>query len=364
MNQPYFALLTLDYPPEHGGVARYLGGLVEASKGAIDVMVPETHTCTGPGRVQARRMFRIGWWSWWPMVWLLRGLKREGYTHVLVSHLLPVGTAAWLARRLGGLPYTVIVHGLDVRLALSHPRKRALAGRVLLGAERVITNSQSTAKYVREQWPALSHVEVLTPGLAPKTDVLTKAEARAQLGIAEQERVALTVARLVPRKGIDRAIALMAAEPDWRYVVIGDGADRARLESLAHASAPGRVSFLPSCDDQTRDAWLAAADIFLFLARESETDVEGFGIAPLEASQAGLPVLAGRSGGLSEAVLDGETGVLVDPEDASSIREGFHRIAHDPAFAARLGTAGTLRADQAYSWEERWKKLRSWYDHV
>lgn len=356
MKSSPLALLTLDYPPEHGGVARYLGNLVAASDGAIDVFVPETHACQGPGRVETIPMFAAGPWPWRRLVRSCWDLRDRGYSQILVSHVLPVGTAAWLAQRIGGLPYAVIIHGLDIRLAARRPHRRWLAGMVLRGATRVIANSQVVAEEARRSWPDLA-IEIMTPGVEPRS-FLSKAEARARLGIDPSVQICLTVARLVPRKGIDMMIRVLERHPDWRYVVVGSGGDEARLRDLAEMHAPGRVQFVTNATDDVRDQWYAAADIFAFLARETEADIEGFGIAPLEAGLAGLPVLAGRSGGVVEAVIDGATGLLVDPQRVEMIDEAFTKLEHDPELRARLGSAGQVRTQREFAWKPRWVRLR------
>lgn len=355
MNPATICLVTLDYPPERGGVARYLGNLVAASQGAIDVIVPETHTTDGPGRVRVRRMFSVGPWPWRRMIRVCRSLRAEGYQHVLVSHLLPVGTAAWMARLLGGLLYSIFIHGLDIRLAGQRPWRRFLAGQVLRGAAKVFANSEAVASDARKLWPGCE-VVVMTPGVEPRT-FLPRDEARQALGCAPDARICLTVARLVPRKGIDTMIRVLARFPEWTYVVVGAGDDESRLRALAQEHAPGRVQFVGAVDDDVRDLWYAAADLFVFLARASSTDVEGFGIVALEAGLANVPVLAGRSGGVSEAVLDEQTGVLVDPEDEAEIEGVFHRLANDEALRMRLGQAGAERARRSFAWQDRWTAL-------
>lgn len=362
MKQSSVALVTLDYPPEHGGVARYLANLVDVSDGVIDVFVPETHACQGPGRVHTMSMFAAGPWPWRCLIRSCRDLRQRGYTHLLLSHVLPVGTAAWLARRIGGLPYSVIIHGLDIRLAARRPHRRWLAGRVLRGATRVIANSQVVAEEARRAWPNLV-VEVMTPGIVPRT-FLSRYEARALVGVEVSQHICLTVARLVPRKGMDMMIRVLERHPEWRYVIVGSGVDEARLRDLAEMHAPGRVRFVDAATDEVRDQWYAAADIFVFLARETEADIEGFGIAPLEAGLAGLPVLAGRSGGVVEAVVEGVTGLFADPQRVESIDEAFTKLAQDTELRERLGSAGRARAQKEFAWKPRWERLREWLTSV
>lgn len=353
-----FALYTLDYPPERGGVARYLGDLVTVANGELDVFVPETHALTGPGTVRTLRSFARAPFAWRPMIPSLLSLKRQGYRGLLLSHIVPVGTAALIAHGLGGVPFAVLVHGLDLRLAATSARKTFLAKQVLKRAAAVFTNSEAVSREVRQMLPTIQPI-VVTPGLRPKTFV-SRADARRRLGIGDGAFVCLTVARLVARKGIDAMLRLLPRLPEnVRYVVIGDGADKGRLEGIMREEGATNAQILSACSDEARDLWLAAADLFVFLAREEGIDLEGFGIAPLEASQAGLPVLAGNTGGVGEAVVDGETGLLVDALDPAAVKQAFLRLYQDPELRQRLGASGKVRADRSFGWETRWERMRA-----
>ncbi|MBM3205157.1 glycosyltransferase family 4 protein, partial [Candidatus Uhrbacteria bacterium] len=307
------ALVTLDYPPEFGGVARYLGNLVKSAHGEIDVFVPETHATDGPGKVTAVKLLATTFIRWLPAIGFIRQLKKD-YEWVLVSHALPLGTAAWIARLFGGPKYAVLMHGLDLRLALTSKRKRWILRHVLHGADLVIANSEFTAQEITT---FNSHKPiVITPGvesiLYPK-----RSNARRTLGINEQEMIILSIARLVPRKGIDELIKVLPnLPPNARMVVIGDGVDYRRLRELAEPVAD-RVQFILHATDEERNQWLAAADIFALLPRDEGRDVEGFGIVFLEAAQAGLPIIASVSGGVAEAVVGGVTGICVPSENSS-----------------------------------------------
>ncbi len=104
--------------------------------------------------------------------------------------------------------------------------------------------------------------------------------------------------------------------------------------------------------------WYAAADIFCLPGRETSDDIEGFGMVFLEAAYAGLPVIAGESGGASEAVVNNETGLLIPPT-VDACTETLNKLLDDPNFAAKLGTAGHDRVIKDFNWEERWQTLSS-----
>ncbi|MBU1349118.1 glycosyltransferase family 4 protein [Patescibacteria group bacterium] len=355
MNEDTITLMTLDYPPEIGGVSRYLSALVKASKGAIRVIVPEGHRLDGPGTVETRKLFRLIWPHWWPMVGVCRKEKKRRHI-MLVSHVFPVGTAAWISRMLGGPEYIVIYHGLDVRLARGR-WKRWLLRRVSRCAWSCIANSESTKLDLVAIVPGL-RVTVLTPGVEDVT-YPTREAARRSLGIGHNEKVVVTVSRLIPRKGVDFSISAMAdiqQEIEVQYVIIGDGSYREHLQSLAETSR-ARIRWIPHADDDHVRMWLAASDVFLLPTRDEGIDVEGFGIVYLEAALAGIPAIAGRSGGAVEAVRHERTGLLVHPEQLDEIVEALTLLLTDESLRHRLGEAAKRRAKSDFRWNDRWSVL-------
>jgi phosphatidylinositol alpha-1,6-mannosyltransferase len=169
----------------------------------------------------------------------------------------------------------------------------------------------------------------------------------------------LTVGRLnEPYKGHDvmlRALPLVAAAvPEARWVVVGDGPLRAALESRAAAyGVRDRVQFTGQVTDDERDALFRSSHVFVMPARTPANGAgEGFGIVFLEANLHGLPVVAGRVGGALDAVVDGVTGVLVDPADHVAVADAVTDLLRDPDQARRLGAAGAERARQEFRWRE------------
>jgi phosphatidylinositol alpha-1,6-mannosyltransferase len=160
----------------------------------------------------------------------------------------------------------------------------------------------------------------------------------------------LTVARLSAReryKGCDAVIAALPAVRAGgpvRYVIVGDGDDRPRLEALArsHGVAP-LVTFAGAVQHDGLPEWYRACDIYVMPSvaeqRPDGWTGEGFGIAYLEAAAFGRPVIAGSGGGAPEAVQDGVTGVVVDGRDVAAVAAAIARL-RDPETRARMGEAG------------------------
>ncbi len=345
-------LVTLDYPPERGGVARYLGNLVKASEGVIDtVFVPEEHTSEGPGLIQRVPFFWPIWPKWAPLIRLFYRLGREDDRVALVSQVLPVGTAAWLASWVGGASYSIVLHGLDLRLAQRSREKRWLLRHILRRAQAVFVNSSFVAKEVRDLENSFAPI-ILLPGVE-QIAFPSRASARARYVLPAERFQLLAVARLVPRKGIDKLIEALKLLPESVFLtVIGSGLDEARLRECAQGLGD-RVRFETKTSDEDRNAWYAASDLFVLPTRDEGRDVEGFGIVFIEAALAGLPIVAGRGGGVEEAVIDGETGILVDPESPHAIAEAIASFMKDPELRERYGKHGQDRVKRFFRWSDR-----------
>lgn len=324
-------LVTTDYPPALGGVARYYSSLVaHLPHGSVDVLVPQ------PGKL---------WPHWLPWLGLVRRASRLADV-VWVGQLLPVGTVAWILRLMGGKPYIVSCHGMDVLLPLGNPWKRWLARRVLRSASGITANSRYTAEQISGNYGIPSQrVTIVYPAPAD-LPVLPRAEA--------PEPTILAVGRLVRRKGFDTLIAAMEAiwreQPNARLEIIGSGPERGSLAAAAAASSrPAQVKLLGDVADADLAAAYSRAWAFCLPARAEGADVEGFGMVCVEAAAAGVPTVATATGGVGEAVDDGATGLLVQPADGASLAAALLKLLQDGSYRSRLGSNGPAWAAR-FSW--------------
>jgi glycosyltransferase involved in cell wall biosynthesis len=171
---------------------------------------------------------------------------------------------------------------------------------------------------------------------------LDREAARTELGIPESVVAVMAIGRLVPIKRIDRLLRAVAAAgqeaPSIRLYLVGDGGERASLELLVDSlRIRDRVVFAGwSADTPT---WYAASDVVALTS-----DREGTPLALIEAAATGRPVSAADVGGVSDIVLDGETGIVVPPDDAAALAAALVRLARDPDLRKRLGAAAPARA--------------------
>ncbi|MFA6112055.1 MAG: glycosyltransferase family 4 protein, partial [Candidatus Latescibacterota bacterium] len=283
------------------------------------------------------------------------------------GQLFSAGFVGWAcSRRFRAVRYFPYVHGADLLEFRDRFPWGWMLRRILGGAERVIVNSRFTGRAVATCGVPPERILVVNPSIDPsRFDGPHDREAiRQRLGWTGAE-VILSVGRLVARKGHDTVIRalprLAEVVPGVRYAVVGDGPIRAELESLATAEGvEQRVEFRGFVPDAELPTLYAAADLFAMVSRQipASGDVEGFGIVYLEANAAGLAVLAGRSGGVEDAVVDEETGLLVDPEKPDEVVAALGRLLRDPALRGRLGEQGRQRVWRQF--DRRVQAQRLW----
>ncbi len=342
--------ITDEYPPMRGGIANYLRGVLEAFRtyASIRLMLPKDLAAQvdTPFPVDAAA-FQSRWVrpTWLPLVeQLIRRTTEQSGDAMLVSHVLPYGTAAWIASRITRRPYIVCVHGLDLAMADLVSRKRRLTERVLRGAAIIVANSEYTLSRALAVAPNTPGVVVYPcPSIVsdPKTVVASPARP-----------FVLAVGRMVSRKGF-RTLLRAAKEvvreiPDFRLVMVGDGPERAEiLDDRKRLELEEVVEIRSATDDELRTLY-AQCSFFVLPTQSSEANPEGFGTVFLEANGFGKAVVAGAGGGVGEAVVDKETGLLVDGRDPNAIAKAILRLWRDPVEAARLGAAGRERVEKRF----------------
>jgi phosphatidylinositol alpha-1,6-mannosyltransferase len=356
-------LVTNDFPPKIGGIQSYLWELWRRlPAGDVTVLTSPYADADLFDGEQAFRIERTREPVLLPTPVLVRRIRRlaaeVGAEAVVIDPAVPLGL---IGPRLG-LPYASVLHGSEVTVPGRLAGTRSLLARVLRGSSLLIAAGGYPEREARralgEEAPPIVQVP---PGVDTSRFVplppIERASARARLGLPVQGPLVVSVSRLVPRKGMDTLIEaaarLLPRHPDLSVVVAGGGRDRTRLEHLIHKhAAPVRLlGRLPGGD--LPDLY-ACADAFALCCRSrwAGLEQEGFGIVFLEAAAAGVPSIAGESGGSAEAVLDGETGyVLKDPTDADAAAEAIDRLISDPDLASRQGQAARHRAETEFSYD-------------
>ena len=369
-------LLTYDFPPHGGGIARMMGELAlrfppqslivstgrSPGSAASDAQLPQP---VDRAPIQAQRLRTLHGLALWS--WRAGGLVRRyapGFTWC--GNLKPAAyPARWLKARYG-VPYGVVVYGTDLLLLDSNirrsPLKRRTTRALLGGAAVIVAISEWTAELCRSvlatlDLPADGRIRKVPLGTDP-THFRPGVDPRAirqRFGLNGGPWL-LTVARLESHKGIDTTIRALpqirARIPGARYMIAGTGPRRPVLErTVAELGLGDAVKFLGSVPDADLPAVYNAADLYVGASRLYELMAEGFGISIVEASACGLAVVGGRSGGIPDAVREGETGILVDPDRPEAVAAGVVQLLQDDDLRGRLGANGRRAAETFYNWE-------------
>ncbi|HEX2218046.1 MAG TPA: glycosyltransferase family 4 protein [Gemmatimonadales bacterium] len=362
--------VTNVWPPMAAGAGQALRGMVGTRRDTVVIAPTAAAADRGAGarvlpvlRFSGRTGGPLKLWSVLqhlevvlaPVAWCLTRPSRRPALIVCVTPL-SAGVGGWLARRLFGIPYVVLVHGEELTLLLRDRAPFRLRLRLqrlaLREAAAVICNAQHTRSLAAERYGV---PERKLRVVHPATDLdrgegepsSVAMELRERL-VGPGARMILTVGRLSERhKGFDTAIAAMTTVvrrvPEARLLIAGPGDQSALRAAAREAGVADAVIFAGLLDREDLLRVFRSCDVFLMAGREVEATAEGFGIVYLEAARFGKPVVAGRAGGAPEAVVDGRTGLLVDGRSPAEVAAAVIRLLEDQTYAARLGEQGRAR---------------------
>ena len=365
-------LVTNDFPPKVGGIQSYLWELWRRLPAEDTTVYCTPHA--GAAAFDAEQAFRIERSPepvLLPYPWLakrIRALADEvGAELILLDPAVPLGIIGpWLGR-----PYGVLLHGAEVTIPGRLPVSRSVLARVLRGASLAISSgSYAFAEAERCAGRTLPGAVVLpgvdTTRFAP-LDPDQRAAARAAFGIEDDDVVIATVNRLVPRKGMNLLIDAVAQatreRPALRLLIGGSGRsfDALQKQAAATARTGARIELLGRLDDADVPRLYGAADMMAMLCHDRwlGLEQEGFGIVFLEAAAAGIPQIAGRSGGAAEAVVDGVTGLVIDDaRSTAAVARALIGLADDHALRRTLGEAARARACETFDYDLQADQLR------
>ena len=372
-------LVTNDFPPRRGGIQSYLEALVThlggsgasgghtvtvyapkwkgaqeydtAAKAAGLDIVRHPGTLMVPGPTVALRMRRL--------------IAERDVDTVWFGAAAPLALMSSIARAAGAERVIASTHGHEVGWSMLPLARTAL--RRIGGDTDVVTYiSAYTRGRIASAFGPRAALELVPPGVdtdrfAP--DEVARAELRARYRLGDRP-VVVCLSRLVPRKGQDMLIRALPAirerVPGAALVIVGGGPYRTSLHRLAHTfGVTDDVVFTDGVPGDELPAHHAMADVFAMPCRTrgAGLDVEGLGIVYLEASACGVPVVAGRSGGAPETVIDGETGIVVDGWDLGGIAAAIGDLLSDPRRAAAMGAAGRRWVVDHWQWNRQAERL-------
>jgi len=362
-------LVTNDFAPKVGGIQAYLWELWRRmDPDSYAVLTASSHP--DAGRFDAEqaergiRIERVRSKVLVPTPDLVRRIRetagRIGADLVVIDPAFPLGV---IGPRLG-IPYAVLLHGAEVAVPGRLPGSREVLAHIVRHSVLAVSaGGYPAAEATRAlRGRGVPPVVAVPPGVDlarfHPLDGPARAAARADLGLPADGPLVVSVSRLVPRKGmdvlIDASARLREDRPDLSVVIAGRGRDSDRLAGrIAELGAPVRL--LGGVSDDDLPALIGAADVFAMLCRNRwlNLEQEGFGIVFLEAAAAAVPQVAGASGGAGEAVVDGETGLVVRrPTDVGAVVRAIGRLLDDPALGRRMAISSRLRAEASFDYDK------------
>ncbi|PIR47954.1 hypothetical protein COV06_00955 [Candidatus Uhrbacteria bacterium CG10_big_fil_rev_8_21_14_0_10_50_16] len=316
-----FLTITIDYLPMPGGVARYIDTFCEAFGSSMHVVADigdvQTSVCDKTFSVEYRQFMQQKWPRWMGAV---HELAKRDVDLIFTHHVLPLGIACLMNKRRTNTEYVVVLHGMDFDLATRNMWKRWITRQVLREARAVVTNTHALAQRVER----FVHVEPLVVHPQPYV--------QAAKSISSNTFSIVSVGRLVERKGIQRVLNALTLIPhlhdQLHYSILGgDGPFKQELERMIiDLGMEDLVTLTVDPTDEQIQYAYKTSQLFVLPTVTTALDREGFGIVYHEAAQFGIPSIASNIPGVDEAVINGQTGILVnsDQELIDAMTTLFH----------------------------------------
>lgn len=350
-----FLLLTLEYFPFKGGVANYYTNLV--------YYWPKNSQLSVLHNNNNELLKQRGFFRWSKAIFkLYHQVKKNQIDYVIVGHILPLGTATYIVSKLLNIKYAVVLHGMDFSLATRNYYKKRLSQLILNRADKIITANSYVAKLAGDFIKNNDKIKIINPGVKDFSDFnyADNNDVRQKNNLADH-KILFSLGRLVKRKGFDYVIKalkeVLSKRPDFNllYIIAGQGPDSDYLKQTAYEELgpdwEKYVKFIGEVSESEKWSLLSCCDIFIMPSRNISGDFEGFGIVYLEANLAGKAVIAGRSGGVNDAVESGINGLLIDPENVDEISQAILNLLDKDFLRLKLGQLGRERALKSFNWK-------------
>lgn len=367
-------IITLEYPPQIGGVASYTYNLAKnMSGGDVVVYAPKMEGGAAFDKKNKWKVMRANpfFWFTWPQwvrmlaqVWNL--VEKEKIQLIYAHHALPVGYIAYLLKKFRKIPYIVFFHGTDLDLGIKNKKNKlkkicAEAGKIVVNSEYLKNKFQAAFEDLKKE------ITVIYPCpddiFLQRTPELELKKLKSQLAL-EGKKVIITVARIAEGKGYPHIIRLLPKilekVPNLVWLIVGDGPKKDEVIKSIQKNYLQNVSrFIGKIPYTELPKYYQLADLLVLLTHPDESSAEeAWGTAFVEAAASGLPVVAGRAGGVEEAVQNMVSGLVVDVYQDQSIISAISELLGDTESAKKMGQAGRERVLHEFNWPEQLKKLK------
>ena len=327
--------LTRKYPPMIGGLETLSYNLTTGYKGP--------KTIVPLGRLQRHLL--------WFLPYVSLRVLFTGYRYDLVHVGDPMlSLAGRIAHVVWRRKVVMCVHGLD--LVYEHRLYQAYL-KAFMYADTYVAISAATRRLAESR--GLHPVTIITIGVSGEFfQIERQADADAEVAAARRGRpVLLTTGRLIARNGVAWFVSNVLPRLDALYVVAGGGRDHERIQKAAvEAGVTDKMLLIWQPPQERLYKLFSAADVFVMPNIPIPNDVEGFGIVGIEGAASGLPVVASRLEGIPDAVIDGESGILVEPQNADEYVATIAKLNADPAARVEFGERARRYVRERNDWAE------------
>lgn len=365
-------LVTNDFPPRAGGIQTYLEGFASRLDPAALVILTSV-----PGDGSEAIYDEAHPWTCYryPTTMLLPTprvaaymqeiIRKEQIEVVWFGAAAPLGLLAWAARQAGARHIIATTHGHEIGWSMI-PGARTMLKKIFHDADTVTYLTSATLKRLAPLIPVEKNLLRMPGGIQPelfRRDEQQRARLRQHYGIEADAPVVVCISRLVERKGQDVLLRgwhkVIKEHPNAHLVIVGKGPYGNHLHALHNRQVQrwpeiaGTVTFTEEVPYEELAAHYSLGDVFAMPCRTrgGGLDIEGLGIVYLEAYGAGLPVIAGDSGGAPEAVIDGQTGLVVAGRNVDGVAKALNYLLAHPQRAAAMGARGKEWIREAWTWE-------------
>lgn len=372
-------IITLEYPPQIGGVQNYVHQFASALiPEQVVVLAPRIKGAEEFDRSQKFKTIRkyllfpfFIWPRWLKLFFqVLAIVKKERINIIYLHHVLPVGYVAWLIKKIKKIPYLVFSHGTDIEAGTKNFWKKKMFQIVAESSEQIIFNSNSLRRRFLAKLPEFEDISaVIYPCpenifyQIPRPETIAELKAHYAL---EGKKVMLSVSRLAEGKGLTHLLRILPKilekVPNLVWLVIGEGPKKEfLLTEIQKNYLQNAVRFIGEVPHDQLNNFYHLADLFVLLTHPDEGREEGLGLVFLEAAAAGVPAVAGKSGGVEEGVLNGETGIIVDIYRGDKmVVDNIVEMFNNVKFAQKLADNAQMRMENEFVWKKQLQVITQW----